>query len=102
MTIKNRYMKNTQRFHRVNTPEEQIIFDKIKLEVELRLKKLGQTKAWLAGRMNVSPSRISMLLKDQSRGEIWNVLELDKLRKILGVSVILTSKGIFILEPENK
>ena len=91
-------MKDSKsRFTRIYTTKEQELFADIKLKIEARLKKMSQTKEWLALKMGISKSRLSMLLGNQSRGEIWNILELTKLKEILGVSILIPNTGVFEL-----
>lgn len=82
------------RIVKVFTHTERQVFADMKNGVQSRLKELGIKKKKLADELGVSPSRLSMLLGDQSRGEVWSILDIIALQKALSVSIIFSSDTV--------
>ena len=85
-------MTKTSRAIRTYTKAERKVFDTLCKSIEARLKEIGKNKIWLASKLGIATNRLSMILKNQSRGEIWNILELQKLAVALQCSVVFNQK----------
>jgi len=66
----------------------------LKKGIESKLKELKLSKKDFAKKLNISASRLSTLLNNPDRGEVWNLTELIKLQQILMVEVIISKTGI--------
>ena len=69
--------------------QEKEIFAQLKTAIELRLKELGKNKLWLSEQLNISNSRLSMILGNQTRGEVWKLMEIVKVGEVLNFSMVI-------------